>query len=193
MSSSEKTLLKSLQKGNKEALTALYNLYWEPLFLSAYNLLKKREVCEDIIQEVFINIWKNREKIQIKTSLKSYLYVSVRYQVYSHFRKNKDNLHIELFENLDRRFQYATPETKLMHNELLQLINEVVKTLPKKCRIVYKMSREKQLSHKEISERLNISTKTVENHITKALKTLKTAMGSAFSLELIVWLHNHLH
>ena len=72
-----------------------------------------------------------------------------------------------------------------MHKELVQHIENVVATLPEKCRLVYTLSREQKLSHKEIADQLNISPKTVENHITKALKTLKLSLGSFLSLEFI--------
>ena len=70
---SDKELLDRLNKGDETVLKLLYERYWEELFISAYNLLKNREVCEDILQEIFISIWKKRGKIQIKISLKSYL------------------------------------------------------------------------------------------------------------------------
>ena len=80
----------------------------------------------------------------------------------------------------------------MMHKELVTQINAVVKTLPKKCRIVYSLSRNKQLSHKEISEKLNISTKTVENHIGFALKTLRCALGPMLSVDLLLFIGEYL-
>lgn len=183
----DKDILRELKRDNKKALTLLYDNYWKPLFISSYNLLKDKEVCEEIIQDVFIEIWNKRTELQIKVSLKSYLYGCVRYKVFAEFRKNK-HIRVELYEELNNRFQYATPETHLMHNELQEQIALVVETLPEKCKIVFKLSRTEQLSHKEIAEQLNISTKTVENHITKALKTLKLSLGDFLSLEFIIWL-----
>jgi len=177
-----------LKKGDKKALTELYNSYWKPLYISSYNLLKDKELCEEIIQDVFIDVWNYRENLQIKISLKSYLYACVRYKVFSEFRKNKIQ-RVELFEGLNNRFQYATPETKIMHEELVMQIDAIVKTLPKRCQEVYVLSRDQQLSHKEIAEKLNISTKTVENHITLALKTLRSSLGYLLSVEMFYLLH----
>jgi RNA polymerase sigma factor (sigma-70 family) len=120
------------------------------------------------------------------------MYACARYQVFNQFRKNKDKIHVELFDNLEERFQYTTPETQIMHDELVQQINFIVDTLPEKCQVVYKLSREEQLSHKEIAERLNISTKTVENHITKALHTIRMSIGSTTSMTMVLWLTKHL-
>lgn len=181
-------IIKRLKKGEKKALTELYDSYWKSLFISSYNLLKDKELCEEIIQDVFIDFWKNREKLQIKISIKSYLYACVRYKVFGEFRKNKIK-NVELFEELNQRFQYATPETKIMHDELVMQIESIVKTLPKKCQEVYVLSRNQQLSHKEIAEKLDISTKTVENHITYALKILRTALGHLLSIGFLYYLY----
>ena len=185
-------LVNRLREGDKVALTELYNIYWQSLFMYAYNVLKDRELCEDIIQDIFMNIWNNREKLQIKISLRSYLYACARYHVFNQFRKNKDKIHVEFFNDLDKRFQYTTPETEMMHKELVQQINAVIETLPEKCQLVYKLSREEQLSHKEIADRLYISPKTVENHITKALQIIRLTTGTAVSMEMILWLSKSL-
>lgn len=177
MSNLENDLIKSLKDGDKRALTSIYNKYWKLLFISSYNLLENKEVCEEIIQDVFIDLWNRRSKLQIKISLQSYLYACVRYKVFYEFRKNKI-IKAELFEDLNKRFHYATPETKLLYKELEIHIENTVENLPKKCQRVYRLSRNQQLSHKEIAQKLNISTKTVENHITNALKILRTSLGN---------------
>ena len=186
------TLINRLRSGDESALTELYNKFWQALFVSSYNVLKDKELCEDIIQDIFMNIWHNREKLEIKISLKGYMYACARYQVFNQFRKNKDKIHVELFQDIDKRFQHATPETLLMHDELVQQINAVIDTLPEKCQLVYKLSREEQLTHKEIAERLNISVKTVENHITKALHVIRFSMGSSASVAMVLWLSKNL-
>lgn len=185
-------LLQRLREGDKLALTELYNSYWQPLFISSYNVLKNKEVCEDIIQDVFMNIWNNRAKLEINISLKGYFYACARYQVFSHFRKSKDKINVEFLDDLDKRFQNATPETEIMHKELVQQVNCIIETLPEKCKLVYKLSREEQLSHKEIAIRLDITTKTVENHITKALHTIRFSMGSTASVGMVLWLLKNL-
>lgn len=188
----DKVLIDRLRNGDELALTELYNRFWQLLFVSAYNIIKDKELCEDIIQDIFMNIWHNREKLEINISLKGYMYACARYQVFNQFRKNKDKIHVELFDNLEERFQHTTPETQIMHDELVQQVNFIINTLPEKCQLVYKLSREEQLSHKEIAERLNISTKTVENHITKALHTIRLSIGSTSSMAMVLWLTKHL-
>jgi RNA polymerase sigma-70 factor (family 1) len=184
--STDTVLIGRLRKGDQKAMAELYDMYWKPLFISSYNLLKDKEICEDIIQEVFIDIWKNRERLVIKISLKSYLYACIRYKVFNEFRKNTRGFKVELFEGISQRFQQTTPETEIMHKELISQVNLIVDTMPQKCREVYKLSREELLSHKEIASNLNISTKTVENHITKALKILRASLGVVLSIELFI-------
>ena len=150
-------------------------------------------MSEDIIQDVFLDLWNKRESLIINISLKAYLYACTRYKVYEYFRKNKNKLRVDLLDDLNKRLTESTPLTKLMHKELVQHIENVVATLPEKCRLVYTLSREQKLSHKEIADQLNISPKTVENHITKALKTLKLSLGSFLSLEFIFWLYQQHH
>jgi RNA polymerase sigma-70 factor (family 1) len=188
----DEILIGRLRNGDESALTELYNKFWQSLFMSAYNVLKDKELCEDIIQDIFMNIWNNREKLEIHISLKGYMYACARYQVFNQFKKNKDKIHVEFFDDLDKRFQHSTPETQLMHEELVQQINTIVESLPLKCQLVYKLSREEQLSHKEIAERLDISTKTVENHITKALQVIRLSMGSSASMAMVLWLSRNL-
>lgn len=178
-------LVERLQNNEEGALTIIYKEYWEIMFLAAYNLVKDRSVCEDIVQEVFISLWQRREKIQIKVSLKSYLYTSTVYKVYDHFNKNKKMAKDELFDNFENKIETSNPETKLMHQELMNYLDAIVDTLPDKCKEVYKLSRENMLSNKEIAEQLNISQRTVEGHISRALKILKESLGVAVSIEFI--------
>lgn len=174
---SDKISIKRLKEDDESALTIIYNTYWKLLYASAFNILKNKELSEDVVQNIFISLWNNRKQLEIKVSLKSYLYASTRYHVFAVIRKNKSISQIELLDDVDNRIKKTSPETKLMFKELVEQINSVIDSLPDKCRKVYKLSREEQLSHKEISQKLNISTKTVENHITKALKTLRVSLG----------------
>ncbi len=180
-------LVKRLQENEEQALTIIYKRYWEIMYLAAYNLVKDRSVCEDIVQEVFISLWQRREKLQIKSSLKSYLYTSTVYKVYDHFNKNKKMAKEGLFDDFERKIEASNPETKLMHDELVNYLDSVIDTLPTKCKEVYQLSRENMLSNKEIAEQLNISQRTVEGHISKALKILKESLGVAVSIEFILF------
>tara|TARA_B100000949_G_scaffold234226_1_gene252654 strand:- start:2626 stop:3210 length:585 start_codon:yes stop_codon:yes gene_type:complete len=177
----DQLLILQLRQGEEHVFRKLFDTYWKSLFISAFRVLNDKKICEEIVQDIFIGIWKNRKNLEIKVSLDKYLYACVRYQVFNQLRKNQNNLRAEIFENLDERCTYENPESEVLFKELVQKVDSIVEELPEKCRLVYKMSREEQLSHKEISDRLNISPKTVENHITKALFVLRASLGGFLS------------
>ena len=177
---SDVQLIDWLKSGDESALTAIYKKYWQQLFLSAYNVLKDKQACEDVIQELFIKIWNSRDNIEIVVSLKAYLYASIRYEVYRQIRVGVATS--DVFDALANRLKSPATHENLEYKELVSQVNSVVETLPEKCREVYKLSREEYLTHKQIASRLNISTKTVENHLTKALKQLRTSLGTLFLL-----------
>jgi RNA polymerase sigma-70 factor (family 1) len=177
---SDVQLIDRLKSGDDGALTAIYKKYWQQLYLSAYHILKDEQACEDIIQELFIKLWDNRSSVQISVSLKAYLYASIRYEVYRQVRNSMSTS--DVFDTLFDRLQTPVDYENIEYKELIAQVSSAVNALPQKCREVYKLSREEYLSHKQIASRLNISTKTVENHLTKALKQLRTSLGSLILL-----------
>lgn len=172
----EKELLSLLALGNEDVFKAIYQKYWQRLFLSAYNVLKDREACEDIIQDIFILLWQRRESLHIITSLSAYLFTATRYQVFHYIHKSTGRP--ELFENLEERFLTDAPDIALYVKDMQEKIRTAVNNLPEKCRNIYKLSREQQLSYKEIAHYLEISPKTVENQLSIALKKLRHALGN---------------
>jgi RNA polymerase sigma-70 factor (ECF subfamily) len=180
---SDSELLEQLRQDNEVALDIIFKKYWQPLFISAFNLLKDKATCEDIIQDIFIRVWDRRYEIEIRTSLKAYLFASMRYEVFRQIKVG--NARADIFEGMDQVFEEPSPYEDLVHKELLAKVDLVIESLPDKCREVYRLSREEQLSHKEISEKLNISPKTVETHITKALKHMRISLKEIVTLQII--------
>ncbi len=170
----DEELLALLQQGEEQALTMLYRRHWQPLFQHAYQVLKDREACKDLVQELFTELWQNAARIQLKASLKSYLTASIRYKVFRYIRRNP--VREALFESLAEKMQTPSPESELAARELQALLNTLVNALPEKCAQIYRMSREQHLSYKEIASQLNISVKTVENQINIALRRLRIAL-----------------
>ncbi|MDO5979678.1 RNA polymerase sigma-70 factor [Flavivirga spongiicola] len=185
---SNQELIARINNGEERAFKMLYDLYWDHLLVSAYNIVKKRDVAEDILQEIFINLWTKRGSIEIKTSLKGYLYSCVLYKTYDYFRKNKGIFTEGFVDNFNKRLQTSNPESKMIHKELIEHLNTAIENLPERNREVFKLKREKQLSNKEIAQLLDISIKTVEAHMTKSLRILKASISNIASLELIIFL-----
>jgi RNA polymerase sigma-70 factor (family 1) len=177
-------LVDKLRAGDDTALSAIYKKYWQALYLSAFNVLKDRQLCEDIIQDLFIRLWDHRAGIEIRISLKAYLFASVRYGVYRQIRTG--NVRSEIFDDLPESLFAAAPYDRVNHKELIARVSGLIESLPQKCREVYKLSREECLSHKQIASRLNISTKTVENQLTKALHRLRTSLGNSVLFQLLL-------
>lgn len=186
----EKELLLSLSKGDEDALKFIYQKYWQRLFLSAYNVLKDKEGCEDIIQEIIIKLWQKRESLHITASLSAYLFAATRYQVFHFIRKSPGRP--ELLENLEERFSNNAPDMPLYTKDLQTRINRAVETLPEKCRAIYKLSREQHMTYKAIAVHLQISDKTVENQLSIALKKLQQALGDFILIAPFIVLVNRL-
>lgn len=172
----DSVLLDRLAAGDEYALNEIYMLYWQDLFLCAYNVLKDKAACEDIIQDLFLQLWQKRTTIQITTSLRAYLYTAVRYNVFRQIRTGK--VRNALFEEVADRMAANTTEFIMAEKDVSKQVARAVAGLPDKCREVYKLSREEQLTHKEIASRLNISTKTVENQLTIALKRVRASLNT---------------
>lgn len=183
----DEEILHRIKSGDKTGLTILYNSFCKPLLVFSYNLLKDKELCEEIVQDVFIEIWNRRFEIEIKVSLQSYLYAAVRYKIFAEFRKDKA-IRVELYDDINSRLQYSTPETRMIHEELEEQVRRLISSLPDKCQLVFNMSRNEELTHKEIAERLDISVRTVETHISNALKLLRNSLGYGLTIEFIIHL-----
>ncbi|GAA3994697.1 RNA polymerase sigma-70 factor [Mucilaginibacter dorajii] len=165
-------LLDLLRLDDREAFEILYNKYSAKLFHAAYNLFRDSDVCEDLVQELFIDLWTKRNQLNI-TSLESYLKVAIRHRVIYYIRTQKATLDLALIEELIEKY---TADSKLLQNDISQLLETNVAQLPEKCRQIFTLSRKEYLSNKEIASRLNISIKTVENQMTIALRYLRTGL-----------------
>lgn len=180
----DQDLLRLLADDSETAFTAIYYQYWRLLFSVAANKLGSVTDAEEIVQEVFTDLWRRRKDIQITLSLKSYLAAAVKFQVYTFMSKrHREAQQLSDFVPGDVA---ASPEEQLRARELRQQLYDITQELPEKCRLVYQLSREEGFTNKEIAERLSISEKTVETQMTKALKRLregfKLLLSGIFSL-----------
>ena len=170
-----------LKSGNHDAFTAIYRRYWEKLFAIAAHKIKDLSEAEDIVQQLFITIWTRRETLDISSSLNSYLAVAVKYRILKSLDKNYRNRYFS-DETADEVLEIADDSTQqwLEFQEVRKRLHYLVESLPEKCKLVYKLSREQGLSQRQIADELNISENTVESHMGRALKTIKGGLSNFF-------------
>lgn len=168
-------LLHLLRRSDAAAFTEIYKRYWEFLYKSSFSILKDCDISDDIVQDIFVWLWSNREK-HLTDSLKPYLYTAVKYKVANVIRHGK--VKEIFFEKVVQNYQEAEVDpNNLEVKELKEVIAQFTSNLPERARMIFDLSRNKLLSNKEIAEQLGISEKTVENQMNISLKKLKISLG----------------
>lgn len=173
MSMSPSYIADFMRANPEGCLTELYSEYYEYLVNSVYKMVREQNMAEDLVQEVFFEIWKKRERLEFKTSVSGYLRRAVINRALNHIRNRKKMVVVSEDSARQVKCNEIISIQKLEIDDLQQLINNSIDELPEKCRIVFGMSRFDEMKYAEIAESLGISIKTVENHISKALKLLK--------------------
>jgi RNA polymerase sigma-70 factor (ECF subfamily) len=182
MNPDEEITWRSIQQKDGQAFENYYKLHYTYFFLCACNYLKDAALAEEIVNDVFITIWQDAGKINIGTSLKSYIYRAVINRSLNALDKNR-----RVRENQKElsRLPEGTFELREMEeNELKIRLYQAIDQLPEQCRKVFRMSRFEELKQQEIADQLGISIKTVKNHITHALKQLTIVLGDWNSIPL---------
>lgn len=171
-------LLKLIKESDEQAFKYLFDAHFVSLcrYINVY--LDNYADSEELALEIFMHIWENRNRLEIKLSLKAYLFQAARNRSLNALRDRKavGPLSEELQDCLA-----STDYPALEMEELDRLIREAVDTLPEKCKEVFLKSRQKNLSNQEIATAMNISVKTVEAQITKALKLIRKYLGEGYS------------
>jgi len=172
--------LAAMIKGSdRNAFNALFEMLWQPMYAYAASLLTDKDLAEDLVQEVWIDYWQRRGKVEIH-NIKSYLYRAIRYKCYNSLRDRKFNkIQIEAAHGVG-----VTPEMELQEDvmELNRCIDLALSGLPNRCRQVFILSRVNQVCNKEIAKRLNISQRSVENQLSFALRRLRKELSAVHSL-----------
>lgn len=179
----EKYLISRLKNGDKDAFRQLFEHYF-PLFLAfARKILKMDYVAEDLIQNVFMRTWVLREKLDENRSLKNYLLVAVRNEIYYYLRGEFKKKH----EGLQEEVAVCTFDINnaMSAKEMEAHIAKIIATMPERRREIFELSRSQRLSNAEIAERLGISVRTVEKHIENALSDIRHKLPALSILAII--------
>lgn len=179
----DEELLKKIKQDNKNALDSLFDKYFQGLCDFSNKFLNNAFLAEEAVSDVFLNIWLKRGELEIKTSLKAYLFTAVKNQSLNYLKK-ENNIYDDI-EVVDRNGTVSVLRTDdfFRYEELKEEINIILEKLPEKMRLVFKLSRIEGFTYKEIAEILSISVYTVQNHMVKATKYL-----SAEYPHLLFWL-----
>ena len=180
--------VRRLIMGDQAAFEKIYDLCSEKLFRLAFRFLKDVEQSEEIVQEAFINLWVNREKLDSEGNVWLYLYVIGKRLSLNELRNiSQSKIHTE---NLFASFRETdnTTEESVFANDFELLTKKVIGDLPKQQQIIFRLSRFEGFSHREIADQLNISPNTVKNHMGAALKTIKSRLSDCGLLCLFFFL-----
>lgn len=156
---------------DKQGLESLFREYFAPLNMFARKFIYDVDASKEIVQDVFVTLWKRREEMDMSKSMKSYLYTSVHNRCLNYIRDQKKIVQASV-EEIDLN-QYVESRDLLVEEETLTEINRAFDGLPDKCRKIFMMSRFDGKKYREISEELGISIKTVETQISRALKHMR--------------------
>lgn len=183
---SDKQLLDLLKDGDKVAFRRIFDRFYKYLVVTINNVSGDEQMAHDIAQDVFLTIWNKRDSLNIN-NLKSYLRRAAINKMLNRIKANRMNY----FENADlpeNVSEFSEPLENLKANNLQEAINRAMDELPERCRMVFKLRRVEGYSLKEIAAELDISPKTVENQLTKAMKFMRIRLKDFLVWLLIFWL-----
>jgi RNA polymerase sigma-70 factor (ECF subfamily) len=171
----DEQLVRLLQSSDEVAFTELYDRYWEKMLIRANMQLQSPEDAEEIVQDIFIRLWRRRGSIDIRHTFHTYIASILKYECYRLLAEKKARKLVTQYGDLPEKMDHST-EQWLDYESLRAELERTVQQLPEKCRIVFRLSREQGLTEKQIAENLQLSPKTIQTQMYRALKKLKTRL-----------------
>ena len=166
-------IAQKIKNGDFEAFEHLFKSHYPILKNFALKYMKNTELAEEMVQEVFFNLWAKHSEIYITSSIKAYLFKSTYNCCLQYFKKQEHKSKYESYVLKENVNYQPDPSDELRAKEVLQLVDKALKTLPERCRKIFRLNRFDGLKYQEIADRLSISIKTVEANMGKALKHLR--------------------
>ena len=181
-------LLLLLTDGQEAAFTEIYNRYWERLVATGYYYTRSKEAAEEIVNDVLMGLWLRRASLAIQ-SLPAYLGTAVKFAVFKTMARNKKRAQLLAGHLAPETETAAHNDTELQLDALFmdEWLRGIVEQLPEKARLVFVYSRDQALSVKDIAQKMDLSPKSVEYHMTKALKTIRDSLR-----KMTIFLHSFL-
>ena len=162
-----------LISGDEAVFEKVFKTYYKALHSYAFTILRDDEIAEEMVQMVFMKIWEKKERLDIQSSLKAYLYRSVYNESMNHLKHQKVKLKYQVHSQYQMKQDTDDASNQVQHKELEDRLQKALNELPEGCRTIFQLSRFEELKYQEIADRLQISIKTVENQMGKALKMLR--------------------
>lgn len=179
---SDGELVALLQKNDDRAFREIYERYWDRLMARAMMQLRSAEDAEELLQDIFVKLWKRRESLQLKHSFHTYIAAVLKYEIIRRLADNKIKRSTSANEIIHTELPDHSTQQWLDYKDLKEQLEASVEALPGQCQLVFRLSREQGLSEKEIAATLQIKPKTVQNHMNRAIKKLKHSFHQLFSL-----------
>lgn len=187
MMSETKTIVTKFKAGDAAAFDAIYNIYSQKLYRFALGLTKDHDSAGEIVQEVFVALWEKRNQVDVTFNFENYIYTIAQNSIRKFFRKRSMENRVKDFMLNNSPEVIEDADASLIYNELLELANKTIEKLPPKRKTVYKLSKLEDMTIKEIANRLDISTRTAENQLARALKYLKEELQSLSLVSLLFY------
>ena len=183
----DEELMQEIKADNMYAFDVLYRKYSKKLYKFSYSILKSTEESENLIQDVFLNLWENRHKVEKNSSIKSYIFTITYNSAISILRKKaRESEFIEYLKSL-QVINEDPVSAELEYHELSIKLSEIIKALPQRQREVYLMHKDEGLKYSAIAGCLKISVNTIENHMARALKTIREKLGNYSLITILFW------
>lgn len=170
---SEEELVHLLRRGDESAFVYIYEQYWQSLFNHAYKRLPKEAVVQELVQDLFTDVWQYRNKLQIHSSLRGYLHQSMKFKVLNRIKSDIVREKYVQAKLVESHIASNVVEDVLQYKELENALKKEIEHLPPQPKTVYQMKHNNGLSYQEIAQNLKISVSTVEKHMIKALKIIR--------------------
>ncbi|HTN35995.1 MAG TPA: RNA polymerase sigma-70 factor [Arachidicoccus sp.] len=169
-------LLSLLKNDSVDAFTKLYERYWDRMLYMAISKLKNTTEAEEVVQDVFANLWKRRRELDVHGSFSAYLAVAVKYKILNLLTKERRARDYSHYKNHTEAGYSTCTEDLVTFEDLQHRLSVRINALPEKGRLAFKLSREEGLSHKEIAWEMQISEKAVERNIARSVRALYMSM-----------------
>ncbi|MDG5767575.1 RNA polymerase sigma-70 factor [Balneolales bacterium ANBcel1] len=164
--------VEGINNGDASSFEALYKHYYPQLGRFLLRYVQEKQVAEDIIHNVLYEIWKNRNRLEARGTLRSYLYTAVRNQALKYLKKEKGHLHVDVVDHPEIEHNPDYRDEDIEFVEFREAVRNALALIPEQRRNIFLMHREDQLTYREIAETLGISIKTVETQMSRTLKFL---------------------